>query len=52
MDILDSRITKHEKYVPSNMYILDSVITGRDRLGRDRMVVGFAITYVISAYHH
>ena len=33
------------------MYILGSVITGRDRRGRDRMVVGFT-TYTISAYHH
>jgi len=24
----------------------------RDRRGRDRMVVGFITTYVISAYHH
>ena len=24
----------------------------RDRCGRDRMVVGFTTTYVISAYHH
>ena len=24
----------------------------RDRRGRDRMVVGFATTYVISIYHH
>jgi hypothetical protein len=24
----------------------------RGRRGRDRMVVGFAITYAISAYHH
>ena len=24
----------------------------RDRRGRDRMVVGFTITYAISAYHH
>jgi hypothetical protein len=29
------------------MYILGSVITGRDRRGRDRMVVGFT-TYAIS----
>ena len=24
----------------------------RDRHGRDRMVVGFKITYAISVYHH
>jgi len=51
VDILDFRITKNEKYVPSIMYILGSVITGRDRRGRDCMVVGFT-TYAISAYHH
>ena len=24
----------------------------RDRIGRDRMVVGFTTTYAISVYHH
>jgi len=28
------------------------VICFRDRRGRDRMVIGFTPTYVISAYHH
>jgi hypothetical protein len=27
-------------------------IKERDRCGHDRIVVGFTITYVISAYHH
>jgi hypothetical protein len=26
--------------------------SNRDRRGRDRMVVGFTITYAFSAYHH
>ena len=29
-----------------------NIITSRGRRGRDRMVVGFATTYAISAYHH
>ena len=28
------------------------VFTSRDRRGRDRMVVGFTVTYATSAYHH
>ena len=40
-----------------NLYTADFLVifislTGRDRRGRDRMVVGFTTIYAISAYHH
>ena len=31
---------------------LQSYLPSRGRHGRNRMVVGFTTTYVISAYHH
>jgi hypothetical protein len=35
----------------ANSFVLRSIIN-RGRRGRDRMIVGFTITYTISAYHH
>jgi len=34
------------------MIYISYIISLRDHHGRDRMVVGFITTYVISAYHH
>ena len=36
---------------PFVLFIL-AIVLQRGRRGRDRMVVGFTTTYVISAYHH
>jgi hypothetical protein len=38
--------------VHCNIYICYFYLGGRRGRGRDRMVVGFISTYVISAYHH
>ena len=35
----------------ANSFVLRSIIN-RGRRGRDRKIVGFTITYTISAYHH
>ena len=35
----------------ANSFVLRSIIN-RGRRGRDRMIVGFTITYTISTYHH
>ena len=35
----------------ANSFVLRSIIN-RGRRGRDRKIVGFTITYAISAYHH
>jgi len=32
--------------------VTNSHIRFRDHRGRDRMIVGFTISYAISAYHH
>ena len=38
--------------VINNNIVLSLPTTNWGRHGRDRMVVGFATTYAISAYHH
>ena len=44
-------ILLHKTMLISKYLQLNTIISG-DRLGRDCMVVGFTITYTISAYHH
>jgi len=39
-------------YLISLCLNLAPIFIGRGRHGRDRMVVGFTTTYVISAYNH
>ena len=38
--------------VINNNIVLSLPTTNWGRQGRDRMVIGFATTYAISAYHH
>ena len=35
-----------------HVVVFQSYLPSRGRHGRDRMVVGYTTTYVISAYHH
>jgi hypothetical protein len=54
MEIIELVIIQYNS-VLTNMFHLISIIyiiCFKDRRGRDRMVIGFTITYTISAYHH